>query len=229
MTMKKVFLFSFGLLVALSSLLVSCDETLGEYNGTSSHNGHEYVDLGLPSGTKWATCNVGATKPWEYGGFYAWGETEEKEGYSLGTYKWCSGSEETMNKYNAVDNKAMLDSVDDVAAVKWGGDWRMPTKEDFDELGRFCTLDWDTLNSVPGCKVIGINGNSLFFPAAGFKYRSSYEEFGLLAAYWLNAIYNDRENQSTAAYCIEFELDELETQPDAYSREAGLPVRPVCK
>ena len=223
--MKKVFLFSFGLLVALSSLLVSCDETPGEYNGTLSHNGHEYVDLGLPSGTKWATCNVGATKPWEYGGFYAWGETEEKEGYSLGTYKWCSESKETMNKYNAVDNKAMLDSVDDVAAVKWGGDWRMPTKEDFDELGRFCTLDWDTLNSVPGCKVVGPNGNDVFFPAAGVKYDCCLEGKGEFFVGWLNTLYK----KEYAAYCIEFELDELEAQPDAYGREMGLPVRPVCK
>ena len=101
-----------------------------------NYNGHEYVDLGLPSGLKWATCNVGASSPEVYGGYYAWGETEEKSSYSWSTYKWCNGSYDTMTKYctsssyGTVDNKTTLDPQDDVAHVKWGGRWRMPTLEE---------------------------------------------------------------------------------------------------
>ena len=106
-------------------------------------NGHEYVDLGLPSGLKWATCNVGAASPEEYGGYYAWGETEEKEYYSWGTYKYFYFDENrnysitkycTESDYGIVDDKIILEPEDDVAHVKWGGTWRMPTETDFDEL-----------------------------------------------------------------------------------------------
>ena len=89
--------------------------------GTGTANGHEWVDLGLPSGTKWATCNVGATKPEEYGNYYAWGETETKTTYNWSTYKWCNGSAETQTKYctnsdyGTVDNKTVLDLEDDAA------------------------------------------------------------------------------------------------------------------
>lgn len=87
----------------------------------------EAIDLGLPSGLKWASCNVGASSPEEYGGYFAWGEIEEKSDYSWDTYKWCKGSSESMTKYctnsnyGTVDNKTILDPEDDVAHVKWGG------------------------------------------------------------------------------------------------------------
>ena len=103
-------------------------------------NGHEWVDLGLPSGTKWATTNVGATTPEEYGDYFAWGETEPKSDYSWSTYKWCNGSSTTMTKYcesssyGTVDNKTILELSDDAANVKWGGKWRMPTVEEIEEL-----------------------------------------------------------------------------------------------
>ena len=117
--MKKHYSFFICLFVALSTFLLSC--------GGSSDAGHEYVDLGFPSGLKWATCNVGANNPWEYGGYYAWGETEEKSNYDWSTYKWCNGSKDTMTKYctdssyGTVDNKTVLEPEDDVAHVKWGG------------------------------------------------------------------------------------------------------------
>ena len=137
---------------------------------------HEYVDLGLPSGLKWATCNVGATKPEEYGGYYAWGETEEKENYSWSTYKWCNGSENTLTKYctnsyyGTVDNKTTLDPEDDVAHVKWGGSWRMPTIEEQKELLNNCTWTWTTQNGIKGYKVTSkTNGNCIFLPAAGYR------------------------------------------------------------
>ena len=169
--MKKHFSIIACLFLALSSFLVSCGDSKND-----PYNGHEYVDLGLPSGIKWATCNVGATKPEEFGGYYAWGETEEKSNYSLSTYKWCNGSYDSLTKYctdsdyGTVDNKTTLDPEDDVAHVKWGGSWRMPTLDEQNELLNNCTWTWTTLNGVNGYKVTGPNGNSIFLPAAGYRY-----------------------------------------------------------
>ena len=114
------------------------------------YNGHEYVDLGLPSGLKWATCNVGASSPEDYGDYYAWGETETKSTYNWSTYKWCNGSSSTLTKYctdssrGTVDDKTTLDLEDDVAHVKWGGDWRMPTRQNYSELIYNCIWEWTT-------------------------------------------------------------------------------------
>ena len=104
------------------------------------HNGHEYVDLGLPSGIKWATCNVGATTPEEYGDYFAWGETQPKDYYDWSTYKYCNGDEYSITKYctrstyGTVDIKTTLELSDDAARVNWGGKWRMPTIEEQKEL-----------------------------------------------------------------------------------------------
>ena len=134
----------------------------------------EYVDLGLPSGVKWATFNVGATKPEEYGDYFAWGETEPKELYDWSTYKWCDGSYNTLTKYNTdseygvVDNKKILESSDDAAYVNWGGNWRMPSVDEWNELLSHCSLKWEERNGVSGVTLVSVqNGNSLFFPAAG--------------------------------------------------------------
>ena len=134
----------------------------------------EYVDLGLPSGVKWATFNVGATKPEEYGDYFAWGETEPKELYDWSTYKWCDGSYNTLTKYNTdseygvVDNKKILESSDDVAYVNWGGNWRMPSVDEWNELLSHCSLKWEERNGVSGVVLVSVqNGNSLFLPAAG--------------------------------------------------------------
>ena len=114
-------------------------------NPTGSHNGHDWVDLGLPSGLKWAVCNVGADSPEGYGFYFAWGETETKSRYSWNTYKWCNGSYYTQTKYctnssyGTVDNKTTLDLSDDAARANWGGSWRMPTKAEQDELRNNCT------------------------------------------------------------------------------------------
>ena len=128
------------------------------------YNGHEYVDLGLS--VKWATCNVGAVSPEDYGDYFAWGETEPKDFYAWSTYKWCNGSYDTLtkyctdSKYGTVDNKTVLDLEDDAAHVNWGGDWRMPTKAEQDELYNNCTWEWTTQNGVNGYKVTSkINGN----------------------------------------------------------------------
>ena len=148
----------------------------------------EAVDLGLS--VKWASFNVGATKPEEYGGYYAWGETEEKNDYSWNTYKWCGGSKTTMTKYctdsyyGAVDGSLALAPEDDVAHVKWGGDWRMPTVEEMQELIAYCTWKWVAVDDVFGYMVTGSNGNSIFMPAAGYRNGTELYNCGNYGYYW---------------------------------------------
>ena len=186
------------------------------------------VDLGLS--VKWATFNVGATKPEEYGGYYAWGETEEKEIYDWSTYKWCNGSYDTMTKYCAnnsygiVDNKTVLDLEDDVAHVKWGGDWRMPTKAEQDELRNNCTWEWTALNDVNGYKVTGPNGNSIFLPAAGYRRGSDVSYRGDSGFNWSGSL---GSSFSVDAYGLDF-YDGYYGWGD-YSRFCGRSVRPVSE
>ena len=199
------------------------------YLPTGSVNGHEYVDLGLPSGIKWATCNVGATSPEEYGGYYAWGETEEKDDYSWSTYKWCNGSETSMTKYcnhseyGTIDNKTTLESEDDVAHVKWGGEWRMPTFDEQKELLRNCTWTWTTQNGVNGYKVTSkSNGNSIFLPAAGFRYGTATYYRGSYGYYWSLLLYSD------GSYAYDLYFDSGSYVWDSGRRFRGQSVRPVC-
>ena len=120
-------------------------------NGNGSHNGHEYVDLGLPSGALWATCNVGADAPEDYGNYYAWGETTTKSTYSWNNYKYCNGSCVSLTKYcnnSKLGNNGFADDLiiiqigDDAASFNWGGDWRMPTKEEWRELFNYTNSMW---------------------------------------------------------------------------------------
>ena len=173
---------------------------------SGSIDGYEYVDLGLS--VKWATCNVGANSPEEYGSYYAWGETEEKENYSWSTYKWCNGSYDTMTKYctsssyGTVDNKTVLDLEDDVAHVKWGGSWRMPTLEEQKELKNNCTWSWTTQNGVNGYKVTSkTNGNSIFLPAAGYRRGTYLYDSGSDGNYWSSSL---NEGYSDLAYRLYF-------------------------
>lgn len=197
-------------------------------NGQGGDNaGHEYVDLGLS--VKWATCNVGASKPEEYGGYYAWGETEEKENYSWSTYKWCKGSYDTMTKYctsssyGSVDKKTVLAPEDDVAHVKWGGNWRMPTRAEQDELREKCKWVWTTLNGVKGYKVTGPNGNSIFLPAAGYRSGRGVDYRGRYGHYWSSSIGSSNSN---CAYELYFYSGDRNWYCDY--RDGGFSVRPVC-
>ena len=164
----------------------------------SEENGHEYVDLGLPSGLKWATCNVGANTPEEYGDYFAWGETQPKSYYDWSTYKYCNGSSTTMTKYctkssyGTVDNKTTLELTDDVAHVRWRGSWRMPTDDELSELRNTsnCTWTWTTQNGVKGYKVTSKkNGNSIFLPAAGYRYLGNLSLAGSYGNYWSSSLY----------------------------------------
>jgi hypothetical protein len=162
-------------------------------------NGHEYVDLGLS--VKWATMNVGATSPEEYGDYFAWGETKPKSDYNWGTYKWCDGDYNNMTKYcshskfGIVDNKIVLDREDDAAHVNWGGAWRMPSKAELDELIENCTWSWTTQNGVDGYTVTSkTNGNSIFLPAAGDKNGNvQHNGYGF---YWSSSAATYREQVS---------------------------------
>ncbi len=197
---------------------------------------HEYVDLGLS--VKWATCNVGADKPEDNGNLYAWGETEVKEQYTMRTSKWGS-MPISLKKYNinseqgTVDNKTTLDLEDDVAHVTWGGNWRMPTREEMDELHDNCTWEWTTLNGVNGYRVTskkqGYTDRSIFLPAAGYKANGRYE-YGSNGNYWSRSLMTDPYGDGSVicgtAACIRFNNNQADVGWE--SRDAGLSVRPVC-
>ena len=188
--------------------------------------GHEYVDLGLS--VMWATCNVGASTPEEYGDYFAWGETKTKTHYDWSTYKWCNGSSTLLTKYcedssyGTVDSKIALDKIDDAATVYWGGDWRMPTTEEFEELTMNCTFLWTTQNGVNGCKVTSnINGNSIFLPAAGMYIGSKYHP-GETGDYWQSTLH---PTISTYIYTLGFTPEK--TYVAAGTRCYGRPIRAV--
>ena len=147
-------------------------------------NGHEYVDLGLPSGLKWATCNIGANKPEDYGDYFACGETETKTEYSRENSLTREHSISELRRRGIVDGNNRLTSSHDAARAKWGGSWRMPTKEELEELENKCTWTWTTQNGVKGYKVTGPNGKSIFLPAAGRRYGTSLDYDGDYGYYW---------------------------------------------
>ena len=226
--MKKQISLLWGLVAFISLFLLSCDNKDTEPTvPTDPYNGHEYVDLGLPSGLKWATCNVGATTPEEYGDYCAWGETVEKQVYDWKTYKWCKERDDKMTKYcvdddfGDVDNRIVLDLQDDVARAQWGGAWRMPTHEEFEELLDNCAWQWTTLNGVDGYKVFALNGNSIFLPAAGC--RSESQSIGSNGFYWTSSLC---EYSNCDAYHLHFGSDEHWC--DDLQRCYGFSVRPVC-
>ncbi len=191
---------------------------------------YEAIDLGLPSGLKWAAHNVGANAPEDYGGYYAWGETEEKENYSWSTYKWYNGSYDTQTKYctdsdyGTVDNKTVLDPEDDVAHVKWGGSWRMPTLAEQDELRNSCIWTWTTLNGVTGYRVTGPNGNSIFLPAAGYRDGTDVDNRGSNGIYCSSSLDG---NYSSYAFHLYFYVGDYDWT--SRNRYYGRSVRPVTE
>ena len=216
---------------AVFTFIATKNSTFTAHFAKNSINGHDYVDLGLPSGLKWATCNVGASKPEDYGGYYAWGETKEKENYYWNTYKWCNGRDDHMTKYctdgyyGNVDNRTVLDPEDDVAHVKWGGSWRMPTTDEQRELLNKCRWEWTRLNGVNGYKVTSkTNGNSIFLPAAGCRNGTEAYDRGRYGGYWSSSLYS--YDGSSACY-LYFGYDSRDWYTNG--RYGGLSVRPVSK
>jgi hypothetical protein len=202
-------------------------------NPTGSHNGHDWVDLGLPSGLKWAVCNVGADSPEGYGFYFAWGETSYKNEYKLSEYKYGSAKELTKyctkssyGKDGFTDSKVTLDLSDDAARVNWEGSWRMPTKAELDELREHCTWTLTALNNVKGYQVISnTNGNSIFLPAAGYYGGLGLNYTGSFGYYWSGSL--DSGNPFYA-FGLHFSADSTSNATAKnIDRYYGLPVRPV--
>ena len=230
-------LFSMLVLMAMCLFFFTACEGLdfgsskkSKYPISGTHNGHDYVDLGLPSGLLWATCNIGATTPKEYGDYFAWGEVEPKETYNWSTYKYGTGYDQltkycddsSYGKDGFTDNKTVLDLEDDAAHVNWGGAWRMPTEYELWELCTECKLKRTTLNGAKGYKVTGPNGNSIFLPAAGYMGEGTLYDAGSRPYYWSNWV---EPGQPDFAYGFDLGFVTINSN----RRCTGRSVRPVCQ
>ena len=161
-------------------------------------NGHAYVDLCLPSGTLWATCNVGASAPEDYGNYYSWGETATKSTYNWVTYKYANGSFIQLTKYcndprsgneGFTDNLTTLQVGDDPATANWGGGWRTPAATQWNELMNYTTNNWMVKNGVKGRLFTSKkNGCSIFLPAAGFRWDNELRDIGDYGCYWSSSL-----------------------------------------
>ena len=212
---------------------------------------HEYVDLGLPSGTLWATCNVGANNPEDPGDYFAWGETEtyyssggntdnpvwktgkSSSGYDWPTYKFCKDGDsrklikycsESKYGYNGyTDSCTVLEKSDDVAYQKWGSDWCMPTQSQFQELKDKCSWTWTSKNGMNGYEAKGPNGKTIFIPAAGFRHGTPLRDVGSIGFYWSSSLHTD-----SPYYGHDLDFYSGSVVPGGWSGRAyGFSVRPV--
>ena len=174
------------------SLIVPDDVRYNPIPSGPDANGHEYVDLGLPSGKLWATMNIGASFPEDYGNYYAWGELSGKSDYSWNTYRF--GSALPFSKYDT-DGLTTLELVDDVARAEWGGDWRMPTQADLQEL--IDNTDSIVVDPNSGTRMFrGFNGNSIIIPAAGYCFGTSMDYVGTLCYLWGSSLTPSNHNNA---------------------------------
>ena len=216
--MKKTLLI---LAMIASSVLFSCNPDNNDDDDSPSNpssneiNGHKYVDLGLS--VKWATCNVGAENPGDYGDYFAWGETETKSYYD----------EDNCDTYGVEMDDISGDPDYDVANKKWGGTWRMPTRYEMEELVEECEWEWieAEVNGISGCRVTGPNGNHIFLPAADHRFGTSLDSDGGDGYYWSSTPHG---NYDSSAYFLIFSdgLEELDVGY-GFPRFIGQPVRPV--
>lgn len=200
--------------IATIILIVSVVFTMG-CNKENNVNGHAYVDLGLPSGTLWATCNVGAHIPEDHGDYFAWGETQPKNNFNWSTYQYCNEGDgwNTLTKYcnkssygynGFADSLTILLPEDDAATANWGTCWRMPTDEEWQELYQNTTLTWTTQNGVSGRLFTAANGNSLFLPAVGYRWYDDLPDVGNYGCYWSSSLDMDYPFN---AWGFDFDLD----------------------
>ena len=207
----------FFALCSAAVLFAACEK-----NDEPKNDTQEAVDLGLS--VKWATCNVGANTPEAYGNYYAWGETATKRNYLWDTYKYGDGT--TFSKYNATDGKTTLETVDDIAAFNWGGKWRMPTDAEWIELCEKCTWTWTTQNGVNGYKVKATNGNTIFLPVAGYRFREYTLGADNTGHYWSSSL-DTGTGTMNMAHQVYFDSHNVyRFNSDRY---IGLAVRPVCE
>ena len=205
--MKKLLLIG-----ALLCVLCSCGS--GNSKKSNVHEGHEWVDLGLPSGLKWATCNIGASCPEEYGDYFAWGDTSTKSNYE--SYNCAS----MLKSWGDIGGNSSRDA----ATANWGGSWRMPTEAEYQELIDNCTWIWTTQDGKNGYKVTGPNGQSVFLPAAGFRNGDTLCKDGKGGYYWSSTLDKSR---TVDAYYLFFH--EGYRGVDRYGHDLGLSVRPVLE
>ena len=222
--MKKS-IFVSVLVFSAALVLVGCESNPNEPEDGSSANGHKYVDLGLS--VKWATMNVGATTPEDYGDYFAWGETKTKGTYVWGNYFDTNDVGNTFTKYNNEGGKTVLDPEDDAAHVNWGGSWRMPTQAEWQELYNNCTWTWTTQNGINGYKFTskkaGYTDKFIFLPAAGSCRGSDLYNVGSLGFYWSSLLF---DYGSDAACGLKFDSDGFRLNGGG-NRRLGLSVRPV--
>ena len=192
---------------------------------------YEFVNLGLPSGTLWATCNIGANSPEEYGDYFAWGETKTKANFYADNYQYFEGTNYWITKYctnssfGDVDNKTELEPMDDAATANWGSDWQMPSGEQFEELidTNYTTTEWTALNGVNGRLVTSkVNGDSIFLPAGGY-FNWYFREIGSFGHYWSRSLYENHWGSNGKG--LYFYREEL--LRDFCGRQYGRSVRPV--
>ncbi len=200
------------------------------FSNSNAQSTAKFVDLDLPSGTLWADRNVGAALPEDYGDYYAWGETTTKSICVWATLKYCEGNTgdkfskyNTKSEYGSVDDKTTLEKNDDAATANWGSKWCMPSQQQFQELNDNCTWTWTTRNGKNGYEVKGKNGNSLFFPAAGFRRGTDLSGAGSYGLYWSSSLNTDEPYCDRSLY-----FHSGDVNPDSWlTRRCGQSVRPV--
>ena len=248
MNMKKILFLCVSLLFPLTIIaqasggqirrpnrVQQTEQRSRQHNNT--RNNHEFVDLGLS--VKWATCNIGASKPHEYGSYFAWGETKPKSDYSWKTYFDLAGGSSNPHlsdpnysfkkddfiKYNRFTNlKFGIDY--DAATVAWGSSWKTPSHEDFNELWAL-SHKWVCIDGVYGMKFTANNGNSIFLPAAGGMVRNKSDNVGTVCLYWMNELHVDDYDVSELA-----KMWLMDKEDGGWSfglRCFGFSIRPVTK
>ncbi len=236
--MKKILLLFSSFFAAI--LMISCDkqhEIEIEETTPIVVDGHEVIDLGLPSGTLWATCNIGANAPEEYGDYFAWGETQAKDRYAEDNYAFYDfDAKYLLTKYatdsidwlgGLIDNLTLLESEDDAATMQWGNNYRMPTREECQELLDYCTWEWTTVHAIDGYRVIGKQAE-IFLPAGGMRQNTFFNHVGTSGTYWSATLC---KAFNIDAYCLSFDAFNHPMRPEVThegkNRHLGCLVRPV--
>lgn len=231
--MRYVGYATIGGVVVPSIVVVQCQQENQDlvlnfyYPCQGTLNGHEWVNLGLPSGTRWATCNVGASSPEGYGNYYAWGEVAPKSIYDWNYYRYCNGSANTLTKYcnsptygsnGFTDTLTVLEAGDDVATANWGDGWRMPTQEEMQELLENCYRTF----TDNGLLLMGRNGNTIFLPYAGHRYENQLYHAGDEGGYWTGTL------GDYPPYASSFNFSPTSCYVYDIYRFYGMSVRAVC-
>lgn len=203
--MKKMFLMSLATMFAMTvgHAKVNVTETPAQ-----TPDGVEAVDMGLS--VKWANMNVGAKKSSGFGTYFAWGETKPKEYYSWNTYAWSRGNTQFLTKYSTTDRRTQLAISDDAARANWGGEWRMPTVSEYEELinPANCSWEWTNKDGVNGYKVTSKKtGKSIFFPITGCRFFGEVQFRAINGIYWTSSLYSTNPNK---AWCLEFNFNNVD-------------------